>query len=350
MGKKTLGGAVIGYGGMGGFHADKMQTVDGIELIGVYDIDPKRHEVAKKKGISCFNSRKELLADNRIDVVVVATPNDVHKEIVIDALRAGKNVVCEKPVTMTSDDLEDMIAAANESGKLFTVHQNRRWDEDYLTAKKIFEEKTVGNVFRFESKVHGSHGIPEGWRGEKEHGGGMLLDWGIHLLDQMLMMMAPRKLLSVYATMTNITNDECDDGFYAICKFEGGIEWLVEVVTNNFIEMPRWYVLGDNGSAVIKNWRCDGEIVKVINWEKYDVTPVAAGAGLTKTMAPRNSDTVKSVPIEKVDADWASYYKNLIAAINGEEPIVVTHDQLRNSVKLIESIFESAAKNEVIKF
>jgi scyllo-inositol 2-dehydrogenase (NADP+) len=345
-----LGGAVIGYGGMGNFHAKKMQSVDGIEIIGVYDIDPARHEIAKERGINYYNSREELLADSRIDLVVVATPNDVHKEIVIDSLRAGKNVLCEKPVTMKSEDLEDMIAVSKETGKLFTVHQNRRWDEDYLIAKRIFEKKTVGNVFRFESKVHGSHGIPEGWRGEKAHGGGMLLDWGVHLLDQMLTMMSPRKLLSVYASLTNITNDECDDGFYATFKFEGGIEWLVEVVTNNFIEMPRWYILGENGSAVIKNWDCDGEVVKVINWEKYDVVPVPAGAGLTKTMAPRNSDTVKSVTLERVEVDQKTFYKNLIAAINGKEPIEVTHEQLRLSVKLIETIFKSAEQNTVIKF
>ncbi len=92
-----LGGAVIGYGGMGNFHAKKMQSVDGIEIIGVYDIDPARHEIAKERGINYYNSREELLADSRIDLVVVATPNDVHKEIVIDSLRAGKNVLCESP-------------------------------------------------------------------------------------------------------------------------------------------------------------------------------------------------------------------------------------------------------------
>ena len=128
MTKRTIGGAVIGYGGMGNFHSEKMQTVDGIELIGVYDIDPKQNELAKSRGIHAYASREELLADPRIDLVTVATPNDVHKEIVIAALAAGKNVICEKPVAMNSAELDEMIAAANKYGKLFTVHQNRRWD------------------------------------------------------------------------------------------------------------------------------------------------------------------------------------------------------------------------------
>ena len=132
MSSKVIGGAVIGYGGMGNFHSEKMQTVDGIELIGVYDIDPERNKLAESKGIHAYSTREELLADPRIELVTVATPNDVHKEIVIAALAAGKNVICEKPVSMNSAELEEMIAAANKYGKLFTVHQNRRWDEDYL--------------------------------------------------------------------------------------------------------------------------------------------------------------------------------------------------------------------------
>ena len=72
----------------------------------------------------------------------------------------------------------------------------------------------MGHVFRIESRVHGSRGIPGDWRQEKEHGGGMILDWGVHLLDQ-IMMMIPEKLMKVYATVTNVTNTLVDDGFTA---------------------------------------------------------------------------------------------------------------------------------------
>lgn len=137
MKREAIGGAVIGYGGMGNFHAEKMQSVDGIRLVGVYDIDPERNRLAEERGIRAYASRAELLADPAVELVTVATPNDVHKEIVIDALAAGKNVICEKPVAMDSAELEEMIAAANRYGRLFTVHQNRRWDEDYLTVKKM---------------------------------------------------------------------------------------------------------------------------------------------------------------------------------------------------------------------
>ncbi len=350
MSSKTIGGAVIGYGGMGCFHSEKMKTVDGIRLVGVYDIDPERNRLAEERGIHAYASRAELLADPSIELVTVATPNDVHKEIVIDALAARKNVICEKPVAMDSAELEEMIAAANRYGRLFTVHQNRRWDEDYLTVKKMVDSHELGNVFRIESRVMGSRGIPSGWREEKSHGGGMLLDWGVHLLDQMLTMMAGRKLLSVNASATYITNAECDDGFTAFCKFEDGLEWIVEVGTCHFVEVPRWYVFGDAGSAVIRNWACEGEIVKIFNRGEDDVAPIQAGAGITRTMAPRNERTVKTYPVVKVESDWAEYYKNVIAVLNGKAQIVVTHDQLRMCMHLIEAVFESIRTGKIVEF
>ena len=82
--------------------------------------------------------------------------------------------------------------------------------------KKLVEEQKLGHVFRIESRVHGSRGIPGDWRKEKVHGGGMVLDWGVHLLDQILYMYGDRKIETVYASLTNVTNQEVDDGFTAI--------------------------------------------------------------------------------------------------------------------------------------
>lgn len=256
-----FGFAVIGYGGMGSWHTRKVKNEMGeyAELIGIYDIDPARNKVAEENGIHAFASREELLADERIDLVTVATPNDYHKEIVMAALRAGKNVISEKPVTICSADLEEMIACANECGKLFTVHQNRRWDEDYLTMKKLLDDGTLGKVFRIESRVQGSRGIPGDWRNQKQHGGGMVFDWGIHLLDQALMMTLPRKLKTVYAELTNVTNENCDDGFRATLIFDDGLSFYVEVTTSNFISLPLWYMLGENGTSVIDDWDCSGK-------------------------------------------------------------------------------------------
>lgn len=347
-----FGFAVIGYGGMGSWHTRKVKNEMGeyAELIGIYDIDPARNKVAEENGIHAFASREELLADERIDLVTVATPNDYHKEIVMAALRAGKNVISEKPVTICSADLEEMIACANECGKLFTVHQNRRWDEDYLTMKKLLDDGTLGKVFRIESRVQGSRGIPGDWRNQKQHGGGMVFDWGIHLLDQALMMTLPRKLKTVYAELTNVTNENCDDGFRATLIFDDRLSFYVEVTTSNFISLPLWYMLGENGTSVIDDWDCSGKTVMVSDWENRDAVPIVAGAGITKTMAPRTDDTIKEYPLDVQKADWGEYYKNVFAYLRGEEPIIVTHDQQRRLLKLVESIFESGKENKVVEF
>lgn len=347
-----FGFAVIGYGGMGSWHTRKVKNEMGeyAELIGIYDIDPARNKVAEENGIHAFASREELLADERIDLVTVATPNDYHKEIAMAALRAGKNVISEKPVTICSADLEEMIACANECGKLFTVHQNRRWDEDYLTMKKLLDDGTLGKVFRIESRVQGSRGIPGDWRNQKQHGGGMVFDWGIHLLDQALMMTLPRKLKTVYAELTNVTNENCDDGFRATLIFDDGLSFYVEVTTSNFISLPLWYMLGENGTSVIDDWDCSGKTVMVSDWENRDAVPIVAGAGITKTMAPRTDDTIKEYPLDVQKADWGEYYKNVFAYLRGEEPIIVTHDQQRRLLKLVEAIFESGKENKVVEF
>ena len=347
-----FGFAVIGYGGMGSWHTRKVKNEMGeyAELIGIYDIDPARNKVAEENGIHAFASREELLADERIDLVTVATPNDYHKEIVMAALRAGKNVISEKPVTICSADLEEMIACANEFGKLFTVHQNRRWNEDYLTMKKLLDDGTLGKVFRIESRVQGSRGIPGDWRNQKQHGGGMVFDWGIHLLDQALMMTLPRKLKTVYAELTNVTNENCDDGFRATLIFDDGLSFYVEVTTSNFISLPLWYMLGENGTSVIDDWDCSGKTVMVSDWENRDAVPIVAGAGITKTMAPRTDDTIKEYPLDVQKADWGEYYKNVFAYLRGEEPIIVTHNQQRRLLKLVEAIFESGKENKVVEF
>lgn len=152
---KKIGFAVIGYGGMGSWHASTCADdfKDTAELIGIYDIKPERRAAAEAEGIHAFSSREELLADDRIDLVTVATPNDVHKEIAIAAMAAGKNVISEKPVALSQEELEEMIAASKKYGKLFTVHQNRRWDPDFKCVQKILADNELGKVFRIESRV-----------------------------------------------------------------------------------------------------------------------------------------------------------------------------------------------------
>lgn len=339
--------AIVGYGGMGNWHARKISSLDCLELAGVYDIRQERIDFAHEKNYNTYESFEAVLDDKSVEIVTVATPNHLHKELCIAAMAAGKNVICEKPVAMNSAELQEMIDASKKYGVIFTVHQNRRWDQDFLIVKKLLEENALGPVFRIESRVHGSRGIPGDWRNRKEFGGGMLLDWGVHLLDQILLMM-PQKLLSVYAQMYHVTNDMVDDGFTAQLNFEGGVMVEVQTSTSNFVSLPRWYVLGQNGTCIIDDFKLNGKIVMVSDWEKRDAVPVATAAGLTKTMAPRTPETIQEYPLPEIESDVRDFYRNMIKAIRGEEAQIVKHDQVMRVMRLMEAIKASADTNSVI--
>lgn len=341
---------IVGYGGMGGWHSEIISEIDRLETAGIYDIDEERVRHAKKCNLYAYDSFDELLHDKSIELVLISTPNDLHKALAIKAMKAGKHVISEKPVTLTSIDLSEMIDVSKETGMYFTVHQNRRWDEDFLTMKKIYDENMLGEVFRIESRVHGSRGIPGDWRQEKEHGGGMVLDWGVHLLDQILMMMEGVKLNKVYASVTNVTNQLVDDGFTAILTFENHVEVMVEVGTNNFISLPRWYMLGQDGTAVIHDWNLNGEIVCAAGVDEKDVVPVRTAAGLTKTMAPRREDTVHRYELPKVKSDIKDFYRNVMAVIKNKEESKIKLTEVMRVMKLMELIFKSAESNQILNF
>lgn len=339
--------ALIGYGGMGRWHVEKLRTLPEFEIAGVYDILPERREAAVKDGLTAYDSLESLLADASVELVTIATPNDLHRPIAIQAMAAGKHVISEKPVTLSSRDLQAMIDASRKYGRIFSVHQNRRWDEDFLIIKQIYDQNSLGRVFNIESRVHGSRGVPGDWRNTWLQGGGMILDWGVHMLDQLLMLV-DEPVVSTFCTVSHVTNDEVDDGFKAIITFGNGLTAQVEVGTSNFINLPRWYMQGENGTAVIHDWALSGEIVKVSDWEKRDAVPVVTAAGLTKTMAPRTEETIQRYPLPKVESDVRDYYRNIARAIRGEEEQLVTHAQMMRVMRLMEACFKSAEENAVV--
>lgn len=341
---------VIGFGGMGSWHVNHALKSDVLELAGIYDIDEAKSEKARGMGIYAYSSLDEVINDKSVELVTIAIPNDVHLDTVVKCLKGGKNVICEKPVALSSSDLEEMIAASKESGKLFTVHQNRRFDVDYLAMQQLADSGEIGKPLRIESRIHGSRGIPSDWRGEKEHGGGMILDWGIHLIDQLMLIYKDDVIDTINCTVTNITNKEVDDGFYLTITFKSGAVAFVEVGTYNFISMPRFYMKAENGSALIQDWREKTQVAKCKYWHENDVLPVQTAAGLTKTMAPRDSVTLDTYELDIPKSDVHDFYRNFVSAIDGDCTQLVTHDQMRLDMKIMEHAFKSAELNQTIKF
>ena len=340
--------AIIGYGGQGAWHAQRIISSDVVDLAGIYDISEKRCEAARSAGIRVYESRKELLADAAVDIVVCATPNDVHLEIVLDALNAGKNVICEKPAALSVSDFDQMIAAAERNGVTFSVHQNRRWDVDYLAIKSLIDSGEIGEVINIESRVHGSRGIPSDWRCHKPYGGGMILDWGVHLIDQM-MMLIKEKITGVWCEVTNITTDEVDDGFHLHLTFESGKRATVEVGTYNFIAMPRFYMQAKSGSAYIEDWQKKCRVARLKAWCEKDVLPVQTAAGITKTMAPRDEITIDSYEIERPVSDVHDFYRNYVRACDGIEDQLIKNCEVRRVLLVMEAAFKSAEEGVSLK-
>ena len=339
--------AIVGYGGQGAWHANWAQKSDVVTLAGIFDISEKRVKAAIDNGIKVYNSREELLSDKEVDIVLCATPNDVHKEIVIAALEAKKHVICEKPVALSVGDFDDMIAAAKKNGVYFTVHQNRRWDVDYLAIKSIIESEEIGETINIESRIHGSRGIPSDWRCHKPYGGGMILDWGVHLIDQMLKLI-PEKITKVYCETTNITTDEVDDGFNLRLTFESGKRATIEVGTYNFIAMPRFYMQSKNGSALIEDWQKKCRVAKLKAWNEKEVLPVQTAAGITKTMAPRDEITLDWYEIERPSSDVHDFYRNYTRAIDGKEEQLIKNEEVRRVLLVMENAFRSAETKNAI--
>ncbi|WP_066250952.1 Gfo/Idh/MocA family protein [Neobacillus drentensis] len=349
MTNKLYNLVIVGYGGMGSYHAKLLKENQTINVIGTFDILEERRTAALADGYKVYESYEAVLSDQDVDLVLIATPNDVHKDIAIKALNANKHVICEKPVTIYSEDLKEIMKVAEVTQRKFVVHQNRRWDKDFLTIKKIYDETIIGKVFHIESRVQGANGIPGDWRHLKAPGGGMLLDWGVHLLDQLLFMV-DSKITSVYANLSYVLGDEVDDGFQTIITFENGSTALIEVGTTNFIQLPRWYVKGTAGTAVIDDWSIAGKIVT----QNFGVDieapkPIQAGQGLTKTMAPPSESAVSTSDLPEVAPTMESFYDNVVSVIEGKAKPIVKNTEVLRVLQLIETIFKAAERNEVIK-
>ena len=333
--------AVIGFGGMGSWHVRKMENSEVAECAGIWDINESKREKAAELGLHVYGSLEEVLSDKTVDIVTIATPNDVHMPIAIQALEAGKHVISEKPVCMNSEELQKIFDAANRTGYLFTTHQNRRWDCDYLIMKDLYASGKMGEVFNIESRYQGSRGIPGDWRGEEKYGGGMMLDWGVHLIDQMVGIVYDQKIKKIYCRCDHLTNDEVDDGFKLDLYFERGLTARIEVGTSHFIAMPRYYMTGMSGAAKIEDWKSDCRLIVCDQWEEKDVVPVVTAAGLTRTMAPRDAKTTTETIIPRPESDVHDFYRNFCLAVDGKAEQIVTHAQLMRVMRIMEAAFLS---------
>ncbi|MCL2014017.1 MAG: Gfo/Idh/MocA family oxidoreductase [Oscillospiraceae bacterium] len=343
--------AFIGYGGVAEWHHNMLdRQCPKIKVAGAFDIRPEAMERAKSKRISAYESLVALLSDKTVDIALVATPNNVHKELTIAALKSGKHTICEKPATLNAKELEEVMEAAKSSGRIFTVHQNRRWDKDFQTIRKVIEDGMIGDIYSIQSRVQGSRRIMHGWRGYKINGGGLLYDWGAHLIDQ-LMHLIKEPVCEISCNLFNIHAQEVDDNLKMSLRFNNGVHAYIEIDTNCFILLPRWHVCGTEGSAVVENWELDGRVVTLadrtaMEWGE-DIIYTAAGP--TRTMTPRPANTIKESPLPQVSSKYCQFYENLTEAIEGKQDQAVKPEQVLRVMKVIDAAFDAHERKQAVK-
>lgn len=343
---------IIGFGYMGHFHYNKAIESGQAEVIAICDVDDKKLEEGIKTGLHAYRDTEidDFLRED-MDLVVIATQNQFHAPYAIRALRAGKHVMCEKPVTMTVKELKEIMAVSRETGKLFTVHQQRRFDIDFQMIAEVVHSGEIGSVHTIESRIMGERGVCFGWRADPEAGGGMLYDWGVHLIDQMLQLFAGERVESVHARLNSVLTPAVDDYFELDLQFSNHIYAKIMVCTFALQKLPRWFVFGDRGTMKLDDMSGkSGGIGRIRREVKgFDSVVGKTELGPSRTMAPLEAGYLEQLELPDKKEEPLKYWKNLIASIEGKEEPYVKQEELLRQMQIVEAAFRSAELGEVIK-
>ena len=340
---------IIGFGYMGHWHLKNAPRVEGVEVVAAYDINPEKVAEARAIGLAGFDTLEEFLKSDLFNLVLVATPNDKHCELVCAALNAGKNVICEKPVAMSMAELDRMIDAAKRNNVLFTVHQNRRWDKDFRIVKDIWDSGELGHIYAIHSRLHGARGAMFGWRAEPEHGGGMIYDWGVHFVDQLLFMMGFDCVKSVFCKTEKVKTPDVEDYFFLLLDLKNGAHVQMEIGTWVLKPMPRWLVLGDKGTAYVNDFTRSGGVISVDETVEPEEIVAMTTSGPTRTFAPRGKKEIVERELPDPVADLTEYYANLRDAIDGKAELIVKPEQVKAVFRVLEAAFDSAKTGKMIE-
>jgi scyllo-inositol 2-dehydrogenase (NADP+) len=332
---------VVGYGRWGRCcHCQLIGSTPGLELYGVVSRDPeKRQQAASAHGCSTFAEFHEVLHDDKVDLVVLATPNSTHAELAVRALEHGKHVLTDKVMCLNIGECDRMISAAERNNRLLTVFQNRRFDGDFTTVRSLIDAGELGDVRWIEMAWQG-FGAWRGWRGRSDMGGGKIYDLGVHMVDQLLVLF-PEDVDSVYCrTHYDFPDCEVESEGLIVVTFEGGRTGVVDVSSLAAVKKPRFYVRGMKGTFVKtgldpqEKAMMEGDIDAAREPEEH--------YGTLKT-----ADSERPVPTQA--GRWRAFFENLGEALAGRAEPVVTLAQARRVIAVLDAAKRSALTKEVVR-
>ncbi|MEV5311654.1 Gfo/Idh/MocA family oxidoreductase [Streptomyces sp. NPDC052610] len=247
---------LIGYGLAGSvFHAPLISTTEGLALHTVVTSNPERQDQARAEhpGVRIAATPDELFERaDELDLIVIASPNKTHVPLATTTLKAGLPVVVDKPVAGTAAEARELAALADERGLLLSVFQNRRWDNDFLTLRKLLDAGELGDVWRFESRFERWRPqLKGGWResGDPAEIGGLLYDLGSHVVDQALTLFGPATQVYAESDVRRAGAETDDDTFIALTH-AGGVRSHLYVSATTAQLGPRFRVLGSQAGYV----------------------------------------------------------------------------------------------------
>jgi predicted dehydrogenase/type 1 glutamine amidotransferase len=326
----AVGVGLLGYGAIARLHADAIAATPGLNLAGVADVsDERRQQAATDWSVPTHPRADEMLADPKVELVVVGTPPSIHFDSVMAALRAGKHVVCEKPFAIHVDEVDRMIDAAAAGERVLTVYQSRRWDPDYLALREVVRSGRIGDAFYLESFIGGYEHPCDFWHSHEPISGGMIYDWGSHYFDWILQLMPdPVRTVSANAhklVWHDVTNS---DQVRVDLAFANGAQASFLQSDIASVRKPKWYVLGTRG-AVVGEWQDE---------------PVPADfPARVKVFRPGDGGSHEEL-LQLASRDDHGFYRNLADHLTWDEPLAVTAQEARRTVAVMEAATKSIAR------
>jgi len=319
--------AVVGYGGafnMGKSHLEQMRDA-GMTPKAVVELDPARLEVAKKDfpGIETYATVEDLVRVSKVNLVTIITPHNTHAPLALTCLAAGKHVVCEKPFAITTEECDQMIASAKQRGLVLSTFHNRHWDGCVLKAVEIVKAGTIGDVVRIDAHM-GGHGKPgDWWRTSKSISGGILYDWGVHLLEYSLQLINSDvtevcgfSKRGYWAKQSKWGADTNEDEGFTVVRFANGA-WISLMISSLDSNPRRGFleVTGTKGSFVL-------------DWQGYELTIPGAETVVTKGKYP--------------DGRGDLFYKNIAEHMVAGVPLIITPEWARRPIHILDLASQSA--------
>jgi predicted dehydrogenase len=339
---------LIGFG-LGGrvFHAPLISSVEGLKLAAVFERTSNR-AAERYPGIVTYRSLEELLADSSLDLIVVTTPNGTHFDLARRILRAGKSVVVDKPMAVTSVEIAELMALAAERNLLLAPFHNRRWDGDFQTIQKVLREGSLGRLVSLESRMDRWRPVvptDRVWKNDLALGGGLLLDLGTHLADQALVLFGMPEAVSADVRRER-DGQGANDSFTVRLRYPG----LLVTLGANSLSLPaapRFHLRGTNG-----------------NYWKYEVDPQEAALNKVSRIDDPNwgrepaaswgtlhvgiDGGSVSRPIETIPGDYRLYYAGIRDALLGKAPAPVAALDAWRVARLLEWAAESSEQRREI--